>query len=433
MNREIPYGERQGLRDLELSSANMTIDIQNPSCLSDPELVAEVTRLAACEKDTTASLIAHLAELYGRRLHEREGFSSLFTYCRDVLRHSDSEAYDRMKAAKVARRYPVVLGLLASGSMNLTTVRLLAPHLTRKNHEELLAEASGKRKRQVQELLARWFPKPDVPSSVRKLPGRVGAAPDTAPVPVSTWPSATIVAAAVCLSGSDAPVNSVAGPAAASSDVPERPAIPKPPRPLILPLAPDRYHVNFTATADTCEKLEFARDLLRHAIPSGDAAQIFARSLDALIDELVKQKYAVTGRPRGNQDHAEDSRYIPAEVKRAVYIRDRGRCAFVGTGGLRCGERGLVEFHHVVPYAVGGGASVDNIELRCRAHNGYEAEVFYGPIRRYAAGAEVVSEVGQPCRRVRVDAFRSGTKEAGGRPMTALRGGTEGPSQRPLS
>src|SRR5713226_7032283 len=123
---------------------NVTI----PSRLSDRELEAEVARLAGCEREATASLIASLAELYGRRLHERAGFSSLFTYCTKVLRLSEHEAYDRMKAAEVVRRHPAVLGLLASGDVNLTTVRLLAPHLTRKNHQELLADASGKRKRQ---------------------------------------------------------------------------------------------------------------------------------------------------------------------------------------------------------------------------------------------------------------------------------------------
>src|SRR5207247_2457636 len=114
----------------------------------------------------------------GRRLHERAGFSSLFTYCTDVLRLSEHEAYDRMKAAKVVRRYPAVLRLLVSGRVNLTTVRLLAPHLTRKNQEGLFSAASGKSKRQVQELLARWFPRPDIAASVRKLPSS-----NVAPVP----------------------------------------------------------------------------------------------------------------------------------------------------------------------------------------------------------------------------------------------------------
>jgi hypothetical protein len=78
-------------------------------------------------------------------------------------------------------------------------------------------------------------------------------------------------------------------------------------------------------------------------------------------------------------------------VKRKVWLRDLGRCAFVGTGGRRCGERAFVEFHHVRPYAVGGEASVENIQLRCRRHNAHEAREFFDhdrPLAPARAGTE---------------------------------------------
>ena len=84
------------------------------------------------------------------------------------------------------------------------------------------------------------------------------------------------------------------------------------------------------------------------------------------------------------------SRHIPAKVKRAVWRRDKGRCAFVADSGRRCEERGRLELHHVEPYAVGGAATVANIQLRCRAHNAYGAVLFYGS--RGAGPASVVRE-----------------------------------------
>ncbi len=72
------------------------------------------------------------------------------------------------------------------------------------------------------------------------------------------------------------------------------------------------------------------------------------------------------------------SRHIPAAVRREVWARDGGQCAFVGTNG-RCIERGFVEFHHVVPYAAGGQTTAENLELRCRSHNVYEAKLYFGP------------------------------------------------------
>ncbi|PYQ55532.1 MAG: hypothetical protein DMF78_01700 [Acidobacteria bacterium] len=364
-----------------------------PSRLSDGALVAEVPRLAGCEREASASLVAHLAERYGRRLHERAGYASLFTYCTDALRLSEHEAYDRMRAAKVARRYAAALGLLASGRVNLTTVRLLAPHLTRKNHEELLAAACGKRTRELQELLAARFPQPDVASTIRKLPAPRSEpmSEATSGVTSSTSPSAErAMGAAVTSSGSGGPS-----------------PIPAPPPPLVEPLSPDRYRVSFTASRETSEMLEMAQDLLRHTIPSGDRAQIVGRALQALVEDLVRRKFAVARRPRASQGQADESRNIPAEVRRAVFIRDRGRCRFIGTHGRRCGERAFVQFHHLVPYAAGGRPTVENIALRYRAYNAYEAEIFYGPIRdcRSAVedgGADVV-------RDRRADVVREGT------------------------
>jgi hypothetical protein len=61
------------------------------------------------------------------------------------------------------------------------------------------------------------------------------------------------------------------------------------------------------------------------------------------------------------------------------WARDEGRCAFVGDAG-RCTERGFLEFHHVVPFAEGGATDAANLQLRCRAHNAFEAEEWFGPL-----------------------------------------------------
>lgn len=156
--------------------------------------------------------------------------------------------------------------------------------------------------------------------------------------------------------------------------------MPPPRRPLAVPLSADRYQIRFTASAATWEKLQIARDLLRHAVPNGDPAEIFDPALTALIDELARKKCATVSTPAAKErSTAGGSRHIPARVRRAVWARDRARCAFVSRSGKRCGERSRLEFHHVEPYAVGGAATITNIELRCRAHNGYEAMLFYGP------------------------------------------------------
>ena len=44
-----------------------------------------------------------------------------------------------------------------------------------------------------------------------------------------------------------------------------------------------------------------------------------------------------------------------------------------------CDERGFLEFDHIVPFAAGGDATVENLRLLCRVHNRHEAELFFGP------------------------------------------------------
>jgi hypothetical protein len=144
-----------------------------------------------------------------------------------------------------------------------------------------------------------------------------------------------------------------------------------------------RYRVQFTASSDFYDKLQLAQDLLRHQIPDGDLAEIMDRALAVLVEALAKEKFAATDRPRerrpdDNGGPPPRTRYIPADVKRAVWRRDRGRCAFVAGSGRRCNARGFLECHHIAPYAEGGAATVENIELRCRTHNHHEAALHFG-------------------------------------------------------
>ena len=303
------------------------------------------------EREATARMIALLSQLDARRLYLGEGCSSLFAYCTQVLHLSEHAAYGRIEAARTARKFPIVLDLLTDGSVTLTAVTLLSPHLTPVNHLEVLNEARHKSKREVEHLVARLRPQAAVPATVRKLPAQ---------------------------NATDHPATPPAVERIARDDT--APVLSRPPaaRPTVVaPIAPERYKVQFTVSRETHDKLRRAQDLLRHSIPDGDPAAIFDRALALLISDLERAKLAATERPRTSRPTTAGSRHIPAAVRREVWKRDGGQCAFVGTHG-RCSERGFLEFHHLEPYAVGGAAVVENVALRCRAHNVYEAERYFG-------------------------------------------------------
>jgi hypothetical protein len=370
--------------------------------LSDTELLQRMDELAARERNATAHVIAHLAEVDSRGLHLKAGYASLFEYCRVALCFSEHEAYNRSAAAGAARRFPVVLDMLMDGAVNLTTVRLLAGHLTDENHCRVLESARGKRKTEVEEIVAALAARRDAPTAVRKLPagGFHAAGP---PVAVLSF------------TGGSAP--------AAPASAPEG-TLPRPQPARTSSLAPDRYQLQVTVNGVTLEKWRLATDMVGHAVPGGDGATVLDRALTAFLVELTRKKFCATKRPRpySAQDETR-SRHIPAEVKRVVWVRDLGRCAFVGSSGHRCGERRFLEFHHVTPYAAGGRATVDNIQLRCRPHNQYEARAYFGTLDRN--GADDVREA-----RARYRPTRSGTgryslrSETHGSTREARRAGT---------
>ncbi len=323
--------------------------------LTDDQLLHDLKRAADTERKATARLVALLAEMDVRRLYLAQGYSSLFGYCTRSLRLSEHAAYGRIEAARAGREFPVILDLLTDGSITLTTVCLLASHLTPQNHVEVLDKARHRSKRDVEQLIVAMRPMPAVASLVRRLPDPKPAA-GAAPAPPD------YIAAAAC----------VLGVTPQEATGPVRPAAA-----VIRPLAPERYKVQLTIDGATHDKLRQVQDLLRHVVPNGDPAVIFARALSVLLQDLERRKVAHVARPRPDTPSQTRTRHVPAAVRRAVWARDHGRCAFVGTEG-RCGERGFVEFHHVVPFAEGGETTSDNLELRCRAHNAHESRAYLG-------------------------------------------------------
>jgi hypothetical protein len=293
-----------------------------------------------------------------RKLYAGEGYNSLFTYCVEALGFSEDETCNRTGAVRAVLEYPLVLEMLEARSITMTTARLLYPHL--KAHADpcaVLRSAAGKTRREVEHIIAVLSPKLDVPTSIRRVP------------------TSTLIPPAV------------AGPRAEAHPVPI-----SPPRSdaqaQVAALSADRFRLQVTISGSAVEKLQRAQDMLSHALPSRDAAVVLERALDLLLEELARRRYATTDKPRAAATEPADagSRHIPAAVKRAVWTRDRGSCAYVGPSGHRCGTRRFLEFHHRHPFALGGPPTVENVALRCAQHNRYEAQVDFGRIARPGTG-----------------------------------------------
>jgi hypothetical protein len=324
--------------------------------LSDPVPLRGLTSLVAQDRATTAALLAHLAECDVRRLHLPAAYPSMFAYCVHELRLSEDAAYKRIQAARVARRFPVIFEALADGRLHLGAVCLLAAHLTPENLGDLIAAATHRTKSEIEELIARRFPRSEAMGLVQALPATLGSK-DVQLAPGQVEAAGREDSGALASRLAPGQVGTHAK---------------------LAPIAPERFELNVTIGRDTHDKLRYAQDLLGHELPSGELAQVLDRALDALIEQLEKRKFAASTRPRRSVRPSAHPRHVPAHVKRTVWERDGGQCTFVSEAGRRCAARKLLEFDHVEEVARGGKASVAGIRLRCRAHNQYAAECRFG-------------------------------------------------------
>jgi hypothetical protein len=406
------------------SSTNAAVSFSpatSPAELSDDELLAATRRLVGRSNLLLAALLEHLAEVEARGIHRTRACSGLYAYCIYELRFLEDEAYRRVAASRLVRRFPALLDAVASGELHLTGLLQLGPHLTGENLREVLARAKHRTKKEIARLVRLLDPLPDVLPRIEPLgPASASLVPRT---PVWTE-----------FVGSMSPVRDLApgerprdwtegtleeGTAEASG----APAESAPAR-----LEPQRYGIQFTANEEYVKLVAEAQALLSRSAPRATLDELHLRAMRDLVAELKRQKYAVTDRPRKRLPQttppgvspaeapvllespetpglpetsalAERSsstaetgltrevprphprqrgRYVPAPVRRAVFQRDAGCCTYTAASGQRCRETCGLELHHVTAFAQGGEHTEANLTLRCRAHNDLAAEEDFG-------------------------------------------------------
>jgi 5-methylcytosine-specific restriction endonuclease McrA len=167
----------------------------------------------------------------------------------------------------------------------------------------------------------------------------------------------------------------------------------------VTPLSADEFRLEGTIDRETDELLQEARELLGHAVPTGNLAQVIKHCLKATVTRLRQRKFGAGSQRQAGQAQQRpgpNGRHIPAAVRAEVWQRDGGTCTFVGDTGHRCDSTLRLEYDHVVPVARGGLSTVENLRLRCRAHNQYTAERELGKAviagKREAAKRRAVEE-----------------------------------------
>ncbi len=345
----------------------------SPASLDSAALSRRLSQLAGSEREVQVEFLLHLAEYELRRAYLEAGFGSIWDYVTRFLHYREGAAQRRIKAARVLRRLPLLADALREGRLCMTTLALLDPLLTEENAAELVAWAAFKNKAEVEHLVVSLQPRDAPKDGVRKLSERHDV-PSAAALPI-------------------VPDAELAG-AAATGDAPGAVVVPFTParaeaRPTVRPVAADTFSLRVTIDAAFKHDLDQLTELLSHKVANGDLTAVLHEALRCAIDKHGKRKGAIepaqkrtrkspADRPTATGKPAKVRQPIPAEVRRQVWSRDAGSCAWIGPDGRRCGSKWRLELDHIHPAALGGPSTLENIRLLCKAHNKLHAEQRFG-------------------------------------------------------
>ncbi len=327
--------------------------------LSTEELDRSAEKLVRAEKRNVALVIAHIAEMSRRKGQLECGYKNLFEYCTRRLHLSEGSVALRIQVANVSRRFPQILVALAENRMSLTVAGLLAPVLTESNVDNLLADCSGMTKRDAEEYLVAFRPKPVFAPSIRKTPSRPQ---EQAASPRPTRPQATT----------------------------SRPA-PRVSPSILEPARPELFNFRFAADRKFKHKFERLAEVLGVENPLQHMAEIMEQALDIALDKKdLKRKRArrlereakrnggTPGKKTRPDEIRAKSRYIPSEVRERVHARAGHQCEFRALDGTRCRSRTGLEIEHKLPFALHRSHDERFLSLHCRPHNLLSAERVFG-------------------------------------------------------
>ncbi|HUL60249.1 MAG TPA: HNH endonuclease [Anaeromyxobacteraceae bacterium] len=355
-----------------------------PCSLDSASLAGRLRDLAGDERQVQVDFLLHLDEFDRRQEYLAAGFGSLWDFCLRELHLREGAAGRRIAAMRALRRFPRLESPLRDGRICLSTAPLLAQVLTEETFDDLVAQAAFRTKAEVEHLVASIQPRTAPRDGLRKLPEARAASLAQPQDGIAEAPSllargtedprnADGDLAAVALTASAVVVRTHTAPARASSPPAELRAV-----------SGDEWSLRVTIDGALKADLESLAALLSHKVRRNDYAALLREAVRCGIEKHGKRRGAVPpsrkrAKPAPSETNvADSSRRIPAEVKRAVFERDGGCCAWVSKDGRRCGSRWQLEYDHIKPVSQGGKSTVENVRVACRAHNFFHAEETHG-------------------------------------------------------
>ena len=339
--------------------------------LGDAELVQGLLLAHAAEARVTLRVVMHLIEMERRGIHLEQGFGSLFDYCTGKLGYSASAATRRIKAARCIRDYPEVYWQLKDGRVNLSTIAQVAGILDSQNAGGVLERIAGKSQREVAAIVAEYRPEASLPERVRpvclkspdgamefirRIKMEFGVSPEV-------WEKFEMVKLLL------------------SNKYPEGVTLEEAFGEILEEYydrhAPERRQARRAKRSEqAAAKITDESSRVRSGCKDGDDAP--AQHVTEQCTGQVAVKAAEGGESLEKNTEVARTRHIPQQTRDEVYLRDAGRCTYVGKDGRRCKSRWNPEYDHINSFAAGAGHEAHELRMLCWHHNQLEAKKMYG-------------------------------------------------------
>jgi 5-methylcytosine-specific restriction endonuclease McrA len=340
--------------------------------LKNEELLQRTKFLVVKERKITLQILHHLQEISRRRLFAERGYSSLFKYATQELGYSDASAIRRLQAMELLTELPEVEDKIKEGALSLSVV------------------AQAQRTFQIEAKLSQAFDPDEKKNILQSLEYKSSKAaereliqhssqpalilkPDLIKPVTSTHSEIRFVADQVLLDqlelirgflGNKNPNLSLSELITEMARISLEKLRPKAPKELVKQNSDDGVEKSVKAV----NSMQAAQATTKVPQKTSQVSQAFHLPLNK---QVPISKQAPLSKQQSNSEQASSrSRFIPIEVKRKVYQRDEGKCQYVDpVTGRKCLSTHAIQYGHIIPFAMNGPNTVENIRIECRVHN----------------------------------------------------------------
>lgn len=279
---------------------------------TNEEIEMELKSLVTTSHNIEVTILLYLREVTIRNIDNAQ-YLSLASYCQHILGLTKSQSLKRSQAATTANIAPETIDMLKNGETHVSQMALLAPKLTEANKDKILKFLPGASKRDLEFFL----------QSIDRA-GNI--------------------------------------------------TIPKP-----------KIDLTIRCSQELFEDITRLQGLLAQSRGANDKTAVIEKAVKALLDiedpkRKEERREKRKAKKKGNENSAKKeiqkvdktktrSRYIPEDLKAAVYKRDGYRCTFHDYDQKRCEEDAMLQVDHCKPWSLGGEHTLDNLTILCPRHN----------------------------------------------------------------